>query len=164
MNGGVWCESIPIHDAIHTEQESINRSILASPNNGKKQLMTQHQETAQYEQNGQTHVATDATAFAHRDKQGMVLITHFAPLSIDAASLDARTQQVFQPLLPYANGAYVGFIADEGAQRVHEVYPPATYERLVVLKNQYDPTNLFHRNQNIKPTATPATLAAPMSS
>lgn len=111
-----------------------------------------------------SRVATDATAFAHRDKQGMVLITHFAPLSIDAANLDALTQQVFQALLPYANGAYVGFVADEGEQRVREVYPPATYERLVALKNQYDPTNLFHRNQNIKPTSTPATLAAPVSS
>lgn len=111
-----------------------------------------------------SRVATDATAFAHRDKQGMVLITHFAPLSIDAASLDARTQQVFQALLPYANGAYVGFLADEGEQRIREVYPPATYARLVALKNQYDPTNLFYRNQNIKPTSAPTTFAAPVSS
>lgn len=98
-----------------------------------------------------SRVAPDATAFAHRDKQGMVLISHFAPLSADAASLDARTQQVFRALLPYANGAYVGFLADE-EERIREVYPTATYERLVALKNQYDPTNLFHRNQNIKPT------------
>ncbi len=110
-----------------------------------------------------SRVATDATAFAHRDKQGMVLITHFAPLSADAASLDARTQRVFQSL-PYANGAYVGFLADEGEQRIREVYPPATYARLVALKNQYDPTNLFQLNQNIKPTFAPVTLAAPASS
>ena len=107
--------------------------------------------------------APDATAFAHRNKQGMVLITHFAPLSVDAASLDARTQHVFQALLPYANGVYVGFVADEGEQRVREIYPPATYDRLVALKNQYDPTNLFGLNQNIKPTAS-ARLAAPVSS
>lgn len=111
-----------------------------------------------------SRVATDATAFAHRDKQGMVLITHFAPLSADAASLDARTQRVFQALLPYANGAYVGFLADEGEQRIREVYPTATYERLVALKNQYDPTNLFHHNQNIKPTATRAMLVTSVSS
>jgi FAD/FMN-containing dehydrogenase len=102
-------------------------------------------------------VAPDATAFAHRDKQGMVLVTHFASLSADAASLDARTQRVFRALLPYANGAYVGFLADEG-ERIHKVYPPATYARLVALKNQYDPTNLFRRNQNIKPTVAPANL------
>ncbi|MBD2565667.1 FAD-binding oxidoreductase [Nostoc linckia FACHB-391] len=111
-----------------------------------------------------SRVAPDVTAFAHRDKQGMVLIAHFAPLSADAASLDARTQRVFRALLPYANGAYVGFLADEGEQRIREVYPTATYERLVALKNQYDPTNLFHRNQNIKPTATPAMLVTSVSS
>ncbi|MBW4693802.1 MAG: FAD-binding oxidoreductase [Lyngbya sp. HA4199-MV5] len=105
-----------------------------------------------------SRVAPDATAFAHRDKQGMVLITHFAPLSVDAASLHARTQQVFQALMPHANGVYVGFVVDEVAQRMHDVYPPAIYDRLVALKNQYDPTNLFGLNQNIKPTAS-ATLA-----
>jgi FAD/FMN-containing dehydrogenase len=111
-----------------------------------------------------SRIAPDATAFAHRDKQGMILITHFAPLSADATSLDARTQHVFQALLPYANGVYVGFVADEGEQRMREIYPPATYDRLVALKNRYDPTNLFHRNQNIKPTSIPATLAASVSS
>ena len=28
------------------------------------------------------------------------------------------------------------------------------YERLVALKNTYDPSNFFHLNQNIKPTVT----------
>ncbi len=107
-----------------------------------------------------SRVATDATAFVHRDKQGMVTITHFAPLSADAASLDARTQRVFQALLPYASGAYAGFLSDEGEQRIREAYPPATYARLVALKNQYDPTNLFRLNQNIKPTFAPAQPAA----
>lgn len=110
-----------------------------------------------------SRVASDATAFAHRDKQGMVLVTHYAPLSADAASLNARTTRVFQALMPYTNGAYVGFVADEGEQRVREVYLPATYARLVALKNHYDPTNLFGLNQNIKPTV-PATLAASVSS
>ncbi|MBW4623087.1 MAG: FAD-binding oxidoreductase [Cyanosarcina radialis HA8281-LM2] len=110
-----------------------------------------------------SRVAPDATAFAHRDKQGMVLITHFAPLSADAASLAARTQHVFQALLPYGSGVYAGFVADEGEQRVRDIYPPATYDRLVALKNHYDPTNLFGLNQNIKPTV-PVTLAAPVSS
>ena len=99
-----------------------------------------------------SRVASNATAFAHRDKQGMMLVTNFGPPSADSADLDARTQRVFQALSPYANGVYMNFLADEGEQRIREAYTPATYERLVALKNQYDPTNLFHLNQNIKPT------------
>jgi len=35
------------------------------------------------------------------------------------------------------------------------MYGP-NYERLVALKNRLDPTNLFHLNQNVRPTASPA--------
>jgi FAD/FMN-containing dehydrogenase len=40
---------------------------------------------------------------------------------------------------------------DEGCERIKAAYG-ANYERLVGLKNKYDPTNLFRHNQNIKPT------------
>jgi hypothetical protein len=56
-----------------------------------------------------------------------------------------------QPFGP--EGVYVNFIGDEGQDRVRAAYSPATYERLVALKNQYDPTNMFRLNQNILPTA-----------
>ncbi len=46
--------------------------------------------------------------------------------------------------------AYVNFMDDEGTARVRAAYGP-NYERLAALKSQYDPTNLFHLNQNIKP-------------
>ncbi len=99
-----------------------------------------------------SRVANDAPAFAHRDKQGMVLVTHFGSPSADPAPLEARSQHIFEALAPYASGVYVNFLGDEGELRVHEAYTPATYARLVALKNQYDPTNLFHLNQNIQPT------------
>ncbi len=97
-------------------------------------------------------VAANATAFAHRNKQALVLIANSGPGSTDAADRHARTERVWRALRPYADGVYVNFLAEEGEQRVHEAYPPATYARLVALKNRYDPTNLFHLNQNIKPT------------
>ncbi len=48
--------------------------------------------------------------------------------------------------------AYVNFLDDGGIAPVRAAYGP-NYERLVALKNKYDPTNLFHLNQNIKPSA-----------
>lgn len=49
-----------------------------------------------------------------------------------------------------AHGAYINFLGDEGEARVRSAYG-LNYERLVALKNKYDPTNLFRLNQNIKP-------------
>jgi hypothetical protein len=40
---------------------------------------------------------------------------------------------------------------DEGSEQVRHAYGE-NYERLVMLKKKYDPTNFFRANQNIKPT------------
>src|SRR5215469_4664515 len=101
-----------------------------------------------------SRVATDATAFAHRDKQALVMATSFAPQAADAGPARVRTQQIWQALRPYADGVYVDFLEDEGERRVHEAYPKAAYARLAALKKRYDPTNLFHLNQNIAPART----------
>jgi hypothetical protein len=54
---------------------------------------------------------------------------------------------------PFAREAvYVNYLDQEGEERVKAAYAAPTYERLVNLKNQHDPTNLFRLNQNIKPT------------
>jgi FAD/FMN-containing dehydrogenase len=98
-----------------------------------------------------SRVAPDATAFAHRDAQAVLMISYTGPRSESNASLRASMEQIWQAIRPYGSGAYVNFVADEGEERVHEAYPAATYARLAALKRQYDPTNLFHLNQNIKP-------------
>jgi FAD/FMN-containing dehydrogenase len=51
------------------------------------------------------------------------------------------------------SGAYVNFIGDEGPDRVRAAYPGATWDRLATIKRQYDPTNLFRRNQNVPPAS-----------
>jgi FAD/FMN-containing dehydrogenase len=53
---------------------------------------------------------------------------------------------------PFAqSGTYLNYLMDEGEKRVRESFGPK-YDRMVALKNKYDPTNLFRLNQNIKPT------------
>jgi FAD/FMN-containing dehydrogenase len=39
----------------------------------------------------------------------------------------------------------------DGPERIGEAYPAGTYERLVAVKQQYDPANLFRSNHNIVP-------------
>jgi FAD/FMN-containing dehydrogenase len=47
-------------------------------------------------------------------------------------------------------GAYVNFMMDEGQERIQATYRE-NYDRLSRVKARYDPTNLFHVNQNILP-------------
>ena len=51
--------------------------------------------------------------------------------------------------------SYVNFTGETNEDIVRASYPTATYERLVAVKNTYDPTNLFHLNQNIPPSTRP---------
>ena len=55
-----------------------------------------------------------------------------------------------QPFL--AKAVYVNYTSDEGEDVIQAAYAANVHERLVALKNTYDPTNFFRLNQNIKPT------------
>jgi FAD/FMN-containing dehydrogenase len=45
----------------------------------------------------------------------------------------------------------VNFLGEEGEDRIRDAYGAAKYDRLIALKNKYDPKNFFRLNQNIKP-------------
>ncbi|HEU4920911.1 MAG TPA: FAD-binding oxidoreductase [Candidatus Limnocylindrales bacterium] len=104
-------------------------------------------------------VPAEATAFAHRDANVLVaMITTFE----DAAELpvhEAWTQAYLEELRPKATGVYSNFVANEGEGRIRDAYPEATYARLADVKRRYDPTNLFRRNQNIRPAGSPRSAA-----
>ena len=62
-------------------------------------------------------------------------------------------REFFDASTPYATGGvYVNFMTEEETDRIGAAYGPG-YERLVQVKNKFDPQNLFRLNQNIKPTA-----------
>ena len=96
-------------------------------------------------------VPTTATAYAPRDAK-FVLNVHGR---WDEAAEDAKTigwaREFFKASAPYASvGAYVNFMTEEESERVKSAYG-ANYARLVQIKRQYDPKNVFHMNQNISP-------------
>jgi FAD/FMN-containing dehydrogenase len=50
------------------------------------------------------------------------------------------------------DGVYLNYTSDVGEERVRSSYGEEKYARLVALKDRYDPTNMFHLNQNIRPS------------
>jgi len=48
------------------------------------------------------------------------------------------------------SGGYINFMAGDDQGRIEANYK-GNYKRLVGVKKKYDPDNLFHVNQNIKP-------------
>jgi hypothetical protein len=56
-------------------------------------------------------------------------------------------------LEPFASGVYVNALVDEGQDGVRRAYAAGKLARLIDLKRRYDPDNVFHLNQNIRPVA-----------
>jgi len=100
-----------------------------------------------------SRVPTDDTAYRHRDAN-FVMNVHGR---WNDAKHDARCiewcRSLFEAASPYATGGvYVNFMTEDETDRVQAAYG-ASYQRMVELKRKYDPTNLFHLNQNIRPDA-----------
>jgi FAD/FMN-containing dehydrogenase len=92
------------------------------------------------------------TPWAYRDANWAAVIAGVDPDPANAAAITAWTVDYFEALHPYtAGGSYVNFLG-EGEDRVQATYRD-NYPRLAAVKAQYDPENLFHVNQNIRPAA-----------
>ena len=91
------------------------------------------------------------TAYYHRDLQyDLIGLSMWTDPADTQRNID-WTQRLFAAWEPHlARAVYVNDLGDEGEDRARSAYGD-NYPRLVVLKNKYDPTNLFRLNQNIKP-------------
>lgn len=100
------------------------------------------------------HLAEQAMAVSHRDAEYVLAINNGWADAQDDEKEMLWTHDLWTAIRPFSTGGvYVNFLsADEGQDRVRAAYGEEKYERLVGLKNQYDPTNLFRQNQNIKPS------------
>lgn len=106
-----------------------------------------------YPINGAVHrVRPGDTAWTWRDSTWAQVIVAVDP---DPASNDrmiAWAKDYWNALHPHsAGGAYINFMMEEGDDRIRATYRD-NYDRLVAIKSQYDPSNFFRVNQNIKPS------------
>jgi FAD/FMN-containing dehydrogenase len=96
-------------------------------------------------------VPSDATAFAHRERKFMLSGIAIWMEPHEATANRAWAEAFWELAGDRAQGAYVNFLADDGARRIGQAYPPATYARLAEVKRAYDPDNVFRGNQNVAP-------------
>ena len=105
-----------------------------------------------YPINGACHrVSPDATAFAYRDANFANVIAGMWP---DPSQNEANIRWVrdyYDATAPLSEeGGYINFMAGDDQDRIKANYR-GNYDRLVQVKRTYDPDNLFHLNQNIRP-------------
>ena len=99
-------------------------------------------------------VPAEATAFAHRSSRIMVNVAAFYEGTEERVAREAWVSRFAAALRQGEGAAYVGFLGEEGEERVREAYPESTWDKLAEIKRSYDPDNFFHLNQNIRPEVT----------
>ncbi len=99
-------------------------------------------------------IASDATAYVGRDAAFVLNVHTRWEDPADDERCIAWAREFFDATLPAAiGGAYVNFMTAEESNRVEAAYG-ANHERLVAVKDEYDPNNMFRLNQNIAPSSS----------
>ena len=97
------------------------------------------------------HIGPKDTAWSYRDANFSQVIVGVDPDPANKDKITKWSKAYWQALHPHsAGGAYINMMMDEGQERVQKAYRD-NYPRLAQIKKKYDPNNLFHVNQNIKP-------------
>lgn len=97
-----------------------------------------------------SRVSADATAFAHRTSEALLIPAVFMPKEASDAEMESALLP-WRAVAPYASGAYINFFSTATGEEIDACYPPATLERLSGIKREFDPGNVFNQNFNVKP-------------
>lgn len=105
-----------------------------------------------YPINGACHkLAPDQTAFAYRDANFATVIAGMWPDPNQNPANIKWVRDYYDATAPLSeSGGYINFMSDDDQGRIKDNYK-GNYKRLVDVKRKYDPDNVFHVNQNIKP-------------
>jgi FAD/FMN-containing dehydrogenase len=95
-------------------------------------------------------VPAEATAFAHRDAEAMVVGMLMLPDTAPDAEVE-RALVGWRDVAVHGTGTYVNFQGSATRADLAAAYPPATYARLAAVKRAYDPANRFALNHNVEP-------------
>ena len=100
-----------------------------------------------------TRVGTTDTAFPHRQHSYNLMYWSNWEEPSESEKNIQWTRDCWHALRPFlVEGSDGNYLSDEGDAYARAAYGP-NYDRLVALKNKYDPTNFFRMNHNIRPTA-----------
>jgi hypothetical protein len=110
--------------------------------------------THMYPVNGAAgRIDNDETAWSHRDANWVQVIAGIDPEPANAGAIRTWASDYWEALSPYSTGGgYVNMMMVEGEDRLKATYGEH-WDRLARIKAHYDPSNLFHVNQNIAPKA-----------
>ena len=101
-----------------------------------------------------SRIPADATAYRHRDAEFIMNVHGRWQDAADDEACTAWCRDLFDAATPHATGGvYVNFMTEEETERVKSAYGES-YDRLVQLKNTYDPENFFRLNQNVRPSGS----------
>ena len=103
-----------------------------------------------YVKGAMNRINSDATAFAHRSGEILLISAAFVPLEATQSEID-QAMIPWRTISPFTKGAYVNFFSSVNKEDIAVVYPQETYNRLAAVKKIYDPQNVFNQNYNIKP-------------
>jgi FAD/FMN-containing dehydrogenase len=97
-------------------------------------------------------VPADATAYRHRDAEFIMNVHGRWQDAGDDETCVGWCRDLFEATTPFATGGvYVNFMTEEEEDRVRSAYGDS-YDRMVALKDKYDPGNMFRMNQNVRPS------------
>jgi FAD/FMN-containing dehydrogenase len=97
-------------------------------------------------------VDPEATAYRYRDAKFIMNVHSRWETAAEDQKCITWARDFFKASKPFASaGAYVNFMTEDEGDRVSSVYGP-NYQRLAEIKKKYDPDNVFHYNQNIRPS------------
>jgi hypothetical protein len=101
-----------------------------------------------------SRVGSADTAFSHRSTPFVMNIhTRWRDQQDDEKCIK-WARDFFEDTRKFSQGVYVNFISDEKESRTKEAYTPEVWNRLVTVKNIWDPDNFFRINMNIKPNGS----------